>query len=89
MNINFKKAWTTVFSNIKVTLFSRYDDNSYLNGLSKAVRTVNPNESDSADKLYKAIKASMDQHYKRSLYQALFLCSLVLIPIYLLLHWTH
>ena len=59
MNISFKKAWTTVFSNIKVTLFSRYDDNSYLNGLSKAVRTVNPNESDSADKLYKAIKAAL------------------------------
>lgn len=89
MNINFKKAWTTVCSNIKVTLFSRYDDNSYFDGLSKAVREVNPTQSNAADELYKAIKASMEQHYKRSLYQALFLCSLALTLIHLLLQWSH
>ena len=85
MNINLKKVWATAFSDIKKTFFSIHDNNSYFAGLSKAIRTVNPNESESADKLYKAVKASIDQHYKRSLYQAFFLCSLVLIPIYLLL----
>lgn len=89
MSINFKKYLATVFSSVKITLFSKHDDNSYFDGLSKAVREVNPTQSNAADELYKAIKASMEQHYKRSLYQALFLCSLALTLIHLLLQWSH
>ena len=50
MNINLKKVWATAFSDIKKNLFNIHDDNSYFAGLSKAIRTVNPNESESDDK---------------------------------------
>lgn len=69
MSINFKKYLDTVFSSVKITLFSKHDDNSYFDGLSKAVREVDPTQSNAADELYKAIKASMDVIFRSELHR--------------------
>lgn len=86
MNIGIRNTVSSAISNIK-TLFSVHDDKSYLNDLTKAVKTVDPSGPNSADELYKAIKTSIDKNYKKSLYKAYFLFFSFLALAYF--YWRH